>query len=495
MSDNSPQAGDERCAGGYKNRWLVPPDSSGLSFVLFNLDMFKSLSLGSLAVAFLASGVLAQQPEWAQCGGINWGGGTTCASGLSCVKVNDYYYQCQKGSGNTPTTTTATTPTTATTSNGGSTPPTTTSGGSTPTSTVGPSDNPYSSDYTVWLSPFYAAEVAAAVKNISDATLAAKAAKVANIPTFTWFDVRAKVPTLGEYLADADAKYKSTGKKQIVQIVVYDLPDRDCHAKASNGELSSANGGEALYKQYIDDIAAWITKYPQIRVVAVVEPDSLANLVTNLSDPRCSAAKEVYTRSTIYAIQKLSQPNIYLYLDAGHAGWLGWPANLPPAAQLFGDLLKSAGGSYRVRGLATNVSNYNAIVAASPDPAASSNPNYDEQHYISALIPYLQQYGFPPHFIVDQGRSGVQNIRDEWGNWCNIEGAGFGLRPGPSTVAGIDQVVWIKPGGESDGTSNTGAVRYDSTCGLNDAKKPAPEAGTWFQAYFVDLVKNAVPAL
>lgn len=81
---------------------------------------------------------------------------------------------------------------------------------------------------------------------------------MASIPTFTWFDVRAKVPTLGEYLADAQAKYTSTGKKQIVQIVVYDLPDRDCHAKASNGELSSANGGEALYKQYIDDIAAWI---------------------------------------------------------------------------------------------------------------------------------------------------------------------------------------------------------------------------------------------
>lgn len=28
------------------------------------------------------------------------------------------------------------------------------------------------------------------------------------------------------------------------------------------------------------------TEYPTIRVVAVVEPDSLANLVTNLSDPK-----------------------------------------------------------------------------------------------------------------------------------------------------------------------------------------------------------------
>lgn len=180
-------------------------------------------------------------------------GGTTCASGAVCTKINDWYYQCLAG---TAATTTTTTTTSAGSGNGGTT--TSTTSAPVSTSTVGPSDNPYTSDYTVWLSPYYAAEVAAAVKNISDSTVAAKAAKVANIPTFTWLDVRAKVPTLGTYLADAQSKYQSTGKKQIVQIVVYDLPDRDCHAKASNGELSSANGGEALYKQYIDDIAAWI---------------------------------------------------------------------------------------------------------------------------------------------------------------------------------------------------------------------------------------------
>ncbi|KAG9092964.1 hypothetical protein FRC06_011724 [Ceratobasidium sp. 370] len=431
--------------------------------------MFQAISVGSLAVAFMASSVMAQQPVYAQCGGINWTGSAS------------------------PTTTTSVRPTGATTTTTRS--GTTTSTSAPPTSTVGPSDNPYTSDYAVWLSPYYAAEVAAAAKNITDSATAAKAAKVANIPTFTWFDVRAKVPMLETYLADAEAKAASTGKKQIVQIVVYDLPDRDCHALASNGELSSANGGEALYKDYIDGLAAAISKHPSVRVVAVVEPDSLANLVTNLSDQRCAKAQDVYKRSTIYAIQKLSQSNVYLYLDAGHAGWLGWPANITPAAQLFGDLLKSAGGAYRVRGLATNVANYNALIAASPDPVTPPNQNYDEQHYISALIPLLQQNNFPAHFIVDQGRSGVQNIRDAWGNWCNIEGAGFGLRPGPSTVSNVDQIVWVKPGGESDGTSDTSAVRYDSTCGLNDAKKPAPEAGSWFQAYFVDLVKFANPAL
>ena len=62
-------------------------------------------------------------------------------------------------------------------------------------------------------------------------------------------------------------------------------------------------------------------------------------------------------------------------------------------------------------------------------------------------------------------------------------------------MSNVDAIVWIKPGGECDGTSNTSAVRYDLHCGVDTAKKPAPEAGTWFQAYFEMLVQNASPAL
>jgi acetylxylan esterase len=32
--------------------------------------------------------------EWDQCGGIDWTGCTTCASGLTCTEFNDYYSQC-----------------------------------------------------------------------------------------------------------------------------------------------------------------------------------------------------------------------------------------------------------------------------------------------------------------------------------------------------------------------------------------------------------------
>ncbi|KAG9100074.1 hypothetical protein FS749_016343 [Ceratobasidium sp. UAMH 11750] len=53
-----------------------------------------------------AISVVAQQPVYAQCGGISWTGGTTCVSGTTCVKVNDYYYQCQPGTASPTTATT-----------------------------------------------------------------------------------------------------------------------------------------------------------------------------------------------------------------------------------------------------------------------------------------------------------------------------------------------------------------------------------------------------
>lgn len=229
----------------------------------------------------------------------------------------------------------------------------------------------------------------------------AKALKVANIPTFTWFDVVAKVPTLGTYLADAQSKQQSSGQKQLVQIVVYDLPDRDCAALASNGEFSIADDGLNKYKNYIDQIVAQVKstcplvfvipaeadlslpEYPDVRVVAVIEPDSLANLVTNLNVQKCAGAQTAYKQGVVYAVQQLNAVGVYMYLDAGHAGWLGWSANLSPAAQLFAQIYNDAGKPKFLRGLATNVANYNALNAASPDPITQGNSNYDEMHYIN----------------------------------------------------------------------------------------------------------------
>lgn len=79
--------------------------------------------------------------------------------------------------------------------------------------------------------------------------------------------------------------------------------------------------------------------------------------------------------------------------------------------------------------------------------------------------------------------------QNAWGDWCNVIGTGFGVRPTTDTGNSLeDAFVWVKPGGESDGTSNSSSTRYDAHCGYNDALQPAPEAGTWFQVRFESRV-------
>ncbi|KAJ3541305.1 hypothetical protein NM688_g6105 [Phlebia brevispora] len=305
-------------------------------------------------VATLLPFAAAQQAEWGQCGGIGWTGATTCVSGTVCTVLNPYYSQCLPAS-SAPTTTISSISSSppSHSSSPSSAPPSSSPSSSAPSSTATPSaGNPFVG-YEVYASPVYAAEVQAAVAQITDATLAAQAATIASVPTFIWFDTVEKVPQLGTYLQDAANLQESSGQKQIVQIVVYDLPDRDCAAKASNGEFTISDNGQANYENYIDQIVAQIQQFPQVRVVAVIEPDSLANLVTNLSVQKCAEAQTTYLACVNYALQQLASVGVYMYIDAGHAGWLGWPANLSPAAQLFSQVWSNAGKSPFIRGLAT----------------------------------------------------------------------------------------------------------------------------------------------
>lgn len=50
------------------------------------------------------------------------------------------------------------------------------------------------------------------------------------------------------------------------------------------------------------------------------------------------------------------------------------------------------------------------------------------------------------HYIVDQGRSGVQPTQQQQqGDWCNVVGTGFGIRPDTTpTDPLLDAFVWVK---------------------------------------------------
>jgi len=349
----------------------------------------------------------------------------------------------------------------------------------------------------LWANDYYASEVSTLAIPTMTGAMATKAAAVAKVPSFQWLDRNVTIDTLMvKTLAQIRAANQAgANPPYAAQLVVYDLPDRDCAAAASNGEFAIANNGAANYKSYIDAIRKHLVTYSDIRTILVIEPDSLANMVTNMGVAKCSGAASTYKELTVYALKQLNLPHVAMYLDAGHAGWLGWPANIQPAATLFAGIYNDAGKPASVRGLATNVANYNAWSLSSAPAYTSPNPNYDEKHYVEAFSPLLQAAGFPAKFITDSGRNGKQPTgQTEWGHWCNAKGTGFGVRPTSQTGHELlDAFVWVKPGGESDGTSNTSAARYDYHCGLADSLQPAPEAGQWFQAYFEQLLTNANP--
>jgi cellulose 1,4-beta-cellobiosidase len=412
-------------------------------------------------------------------------------------------------------------------------------------------DNPYAGAKG-YVNPEWAAE----------ANSESGGSRVSGNSTAVWIDRIAAIAGSGTSMgvrAHLDAALsQATGSTPVViEFVIYDLPDRDCAALASNGELTVANDGINKYKtQFIDPIAAIMSdsKYAKLRIVNVVEDDSLPNLVTNLSLPTCAEANSsgAYVQGIQYALNKLHAiSNVYNYLDIGHHAWLGWDSNFGPAATLMANTVRgTTAGFASVDGFIDNTANYGAL----QEPYFNINTTVngtsvrqstwvdwnfydDELTYTQAFRNQLITDGFPSSLgmLIDTSRDGwggsarptaaststdvntfVNQSRIDRrihaGNWCNQSGAGLGERPratpGP---AGIDAYVWIKPPGESDGASsaisNDEGKGFDRMCdptyggnSLNGnnpsgALANSPLSGHWFSAQFQQLMTNAYPPL
>jgi len=425
-------------------------------------------------------------------------------------------------------------------------------------------DNPFVGA-TAYVNPDYADLIDTSIAQVSDAALKAKMQTVKSYPTAVWLDRiaaiqggaanggrKSLVQTLDNVLAQ-----KQGNTPIVATFVIYDLPGRDCHALASNGELPLTAAGLQTYKtQYIDPIVSAFSdpKYAGIRIVAVVEPDSLPNLVTNLSDPACAAANStnIYRDATRYALEKLHAiPNVYTYMDIGHSGWLGWDSNRQPAIDLFTSVVSGTpAGLASVDGFITNTANTtpldepylpdsNLNIGGQPIKSANYyewNPYLDEADFTAALYAGFVAKGWSPNigFLIDTSRngwggpnrptgatgtnvnayvdSGRIDKRLHRGNWCNPSGAGIGEPPqaAPSGYAAshIDAFVWVKPPGESDGSSsaipNDEGKGFDRMCDptytgssgkLTGALPNAPVSGHWFHDQFVQLVQNAYPVI
>ncbi|MFF7467917.1 glycoside hydrolase family 6 protein [Streptomyces sp. NPDC008092] len=413
-------------------------------------------------------------------------------------------------------------------------------------------DNPYSGA-KVYVNPEWSAKAAAEPGGT----------RVSNQPTGVWLDRIAAINGTSTSMGlrahlDAALAQKGSGE-EVVQLVVYDLPGRDCAALASNGELGPTEIDK--YKtQFIDPIAAILSdsKYASLRIVTTIEIDSLPNLVTNTGSratatANCNTmlANGNYVKGVGYALAKLGAiPNVYNYLDAGHHGWIGWDDNFAPAAQLFYQAANAEGATVAdVQGFITNTANYSALkennftvndtvngTSVRQSKWVDWNRYVDELSFAQAFRTQLVSVGFDSGIgmLIDTSRNGWggsarptgpgattsvdtyvdggrYDRRIHVGNWCNQAGAGLGERPQASPAAGIDAYVWMKPPGESDGSStaipNDEGKGFDQMCdptytgnvrngnNMSGALPNAPLSGHWFSAQFQQLMANAYPPL
>ncbi len=424
-------------------------------------------------------------------------------------------------------------------------------------------DNPYAGA-TQYVNDKWSAAVTAEAAAVAatNPTLAAQMLAIKDQPTAVWMDrigaINGNVDGPGlKYHLDAALAQKGAAPI-VLNVVIYNLPGRDCYALASNGELPATAAGLTRYKtEYIDPIAELLAKpeYAGIRISATIEPDSLPNLSTNMSEPACQTSAPYYKEGVTYALDKLHAiTNVYTYVDAAHSGWLGWENNASHAVQTFVDVATSTkAGFASIDGFVTNTANSTPLtepylpdstLSLSGTPIRSSsfyewNFDFDEIDWTANLYTRLVAGGFPSTvgMLIDTSRNGwggpnrptatstssvletyiaesKVDKRTHRGAWCNPAGAGIGERP-QATPAGytsshLDAFVWIKPPGESDGSSslipNDEGKGFDRMCDptfsspklsgkLTGALPGAPVSGKWFSTQFQQLVTNAYPAI
>ncbi|MDA0564716.1 glycoside hydrolase family 6 protein [Streptomonospora sp. S1-112] len=388
---------------------------------------------------------------------------------------------------------------------------------------------------------------------------------IADESTAVWMDRRGAIegndsPTTGsmglrDHLEEAVAQ--ADGDPMVIQVVIYNLPGRDCAALASNGELGP-DEIDVYKNDYIDPIADIMSDpaFADLRIVTTIEPDSLPNLVTNVGSrptatENCNEmlANGNYVEGVAYALDQLGAiPNVYNYIDAGHHGWLGWDDNLGPSVELFHDAATTGGASVDdVHGFIVNTANYSALEEPYIDVNGTVNGQQirqsswvdwnryvDELSFAQALRTRAVSAGFNSDIgmLIDTSRNGwggserpsgpssstnLNTFVDESrvdrrihvGNWCNQSGAGLGERPQANPEPGIDAYVWVKPPGESDGSSefieNDEGKGFDRMCdptyegnarnnfNMSGALGNAPLSGHWFPAQFQELLANAHP--
>jgi endoglucanase len=309
-------------------------------------------------------------------------------------------------------------------------------------------------------------------------------------------------------------------------LVAYNIPFRDC------AQFSA--GGATTTQEYLDWIDAFASGIGSRRAIVILEPDGLG-IIPYFTDingalewcqpPEADAATAAADRflQLNAAVDRLNeQPNVDVYLDGTHSGWLG-----------VGDAARRLvmAGVDRAAGFFVNVSNYRftehlrkygdwiskcIAFAANPDDGGWRLGHYDfcASQYFPATADDFSTWHLSDewydanlgnavpttHFVIDTSRNGTGNwtpttTYPDPQDWCNPPGRGLGLRPTLSTgVPRLDAYLWVKIPGESDGECTRGlgpaGTTVDPEWGVVD-----PAAGDWFPQQALQLAQLAEPPL
>lgn len=134
---------------------------------------------------------------------------------------------------------------------------------------------------------------------------------------------------LQEHLLEAEKQGNA-----LVQLVLYNVPGRDCAAVLSDGELPASDYGFEVYREhYVDRIVGILQQFPHLPIAAIIEPDSITDLVSHPQDAPCQEVDNSraygYTNAVRHAIHELSKlDNVHLYMEVGASNVWGWDDTL-----------------------------------------------------------------------------------------------------------------------------------------------------------------------
>jgi endoglucanase len=227
----------------------------------------------------------------------------------------------------------------------------------------------------------------------------------------------------------------------VAQLVLYNIPDRDCHGLSGGGAADAP-----AYLGWVRQVMAGVGDH---RVIIILEPDAV-----DQAGSGCLSADDAHARYGMLAdATTLIERDRYarVYLDAGSAGWLA-PNQIAQPMYL--------SGISHDAGFSLNVANFYTTARSIA---------YGRE--LSKLVG-------GKHFVIDTSRNGNGAPPGGAGvnEWCNPPGRALGHAPTTNTgVAGVDAFLWVKYPGQSDGSCRAGE----------------PPAGTWWPSYALSLARDA----